>query len=279
VRLFFLFVFIVIINSCNFNKSNFSRTKSGLEYRIVAIGNINEELPSLYDYIEFEYELTASNEKFETLKGSRVLQITETKEPIHEALKMLNRLDSAVFLIPSENLKAHFYLSPDVPEKLQLNLKVLNIYSPDDYQETFTNLRRWVNLPDEHEKQLLDSFLIKNNVKAQSFYNGIWCIETKNGKGEYLKRGKGISIHYIGKFLNGDIFDNTYRREPFSFIYGTEGQIIKGLEIGLEKLKKGSKAKIIIPSPLGFGNKGSSTGIIPPNTTLIYEVEVIRVNN
>ena len=65
--------------------------------------------------------------------------------------------------------------------------------------------------------------------------------------------------------------------EPLVLKIGDPGQIIKGMDIGLRLMKEGGKAKIIIPSQLGFGDKGSSTGIVPPYTSLIYDVELINI--
>ena len=73
-------------------------------------------------------------------------------------------------------------------------------------------------------------------------------------------------------------FDNTYgMEEPFVFNLGDPDQVIEGFETGLQLMRKRGKARFIIPSQLGFGDKGSSTGIVPPFATLVYEVELKNV--
>jgi FKBP-type peptidyl-prolyl cis-trans isomerase FkpA len=279
VRLIIFFLTGVIF-SCNTNPNPFYSSGSGLKYKLISFGSLKQNKPIVYDYAEFEFGLLAPEDtESHLLNGTKVVQITGTNEPFFEALQLLSVGDSAIFIISSDQLVNHFNIPADVPEKLQLNVKLLNSYSPETFQKTFINLRKWINLPDDYEKQVLDSFLLNNKISSKSFYDGIWVIETTSGKGDFLRKGNALAIHYKGMFLDGKVFDDSNTREPFQFIFGTDGQVIKGLEKGLEKLKKGSKAKIIIPSPSAFGEKGSSTGIIPPNTTVVYEVEIIRVNN
>ena len=71
--------------------------------------------------------------------------------------------------------------------------------------------------------------------------------------------------------------DSNYENQPFEYVIGAEEQLIEGLENGVKKMREGEKAKFIIPSHLAFGSSGSSTGLVPPFTTVIYEVELLKV--
>ena len=77
--------------------------------------------------------------------------------------------------------------------------------------------------------------------------------------------------------MNDKTFDSIPMNDPLSFNMADSAQVIKGLEIGLKKMRQGEVAKIIIPSHSAFGEKGSSTGIVPPYTTLVYEVIMLNV--
>jgi FKBP-type peptidyl-prolyl cis-trans isomerase len=91
--------------------------------------------------------------------------------------------------------------------------------------------------------------------------------------------GSLVTLNFTGTFLDGKIFDSTHaRNQPLEIVYGKPLQIIKGLEIALKGMKKGEKAKIIIPSQLAFGSSGSPE-IIPPFTTLIYDIEIVNIKN
>ncbi len=96
------------------------------------------------------------------------------------------------------------------------------------------------------------------------------------GTGDEAVNGKMLSVHYTGTLENGTKFDSSVDRgEPFSFLLGS-GQVIQGWEQGFKGMKVGGKRKIIIPPNLGYGSRGAG-GVIPPNATLIFEVELLAV--
>ncbi|VAW31039.1 Peptidylprolyl isomerase, FKBP-type [hydrothermal vent metagenome] len=107
--------------------------------------------------------------------------------------------------------------------------------------------------------------------------SGLQYIETKVGSGKSPKRGQQVSVHYIGRLESGKEFDNSVKRgEPIEFLLGT-GQVIPGWDEGVGLMKVGGKATLIIPPDLGYGGRGAG-GVIPPNATLIFDVELVDVN-
>ncbi|MDP3725495.1 MAG: FKBP-type peptidyl-prolyl cis-trans isomerase [Nanoarchaeota archaeon] len=99
----------------------------------------------------------------------------------------------------------------------------------------------------------------------------------KEGEGEkVVKNGDAVSVHYEGRLEDGTVFDSSYKRgAPFEFTVGL-GQVIQGWEKGLIGMKEGEKRQLTIPSELGYGEKGQ--GSIPPNATLIFDVELVKIN-
>jgi FKBP-type peptidyl-prolyl cis-trans isomerase FkpA len=98
-----------------------------------------------------------------------------------------------------------------------------------------------------------------------------------NGTGAAPKSGDTVTVHYTGWLTDGTKFDSSVdRNDPFAFVLGA-GQVIRGWDEGVAKLKVGDKAKLTIPPEMAYGREGYP-GAIPPNATLIFEVELLSIS-
>ena len=98
----------------------------------------------------------------------------------------------------------------------------------------------------------------------------------QRGEGKKAESGKTVAVHYEGSLENGKVFDSSYpRKKPIEFRLG-QGQVIEGWDEGIALLQVGDKARFVIPSHLGYGSRGAG-GAIPPNATLIFDVELMEV--
>ena len=96
------------------------------------------------------------------------------------------------------------------------------------------------------------------------------------GEGAEATSGQRVAVHYTGTFEDGRKFDSSHdRNDPFSFPLGA-GRVIKGWDMGVEGMKVGGKRKLVIPGHLGYGERGAGKAI-PPNATLVFEVELLGV--
>ncbi|AFY99589.1 FKBP-type peptidyl-prolyl cis-trans isomerase [Calothrix sp. PCC 6303] len=106
--------------------------------------------------------------------------------------------------------------------------------------------------------------------------SGLKYVEIEEGTGETPQSGQTVTVHYTGTLENGSKFDSSRdRNEPFKFKIGA-GQVIKGWDEGLSTMKVGGRRTLTIPPELGYGSRG--IGPIPPNSTLIFDVELLGVS-
>ena len=96
------------------------------------------------------------------------------------------------------------------------------------------------------------------------------------GTGAEAKTGDAVSVHYVGTLTNGTEFDSSRKRnQPFKFTLG-QGRVIKGWDQGVVGMKVGGKRKLTIPPSLGYGARGAPP-VIPPNSTLVFEIELVSI--
>jgi FKBP-type peptidyl-prolyl cis-trans isomerase len=148
--------------------------------------------------------------------------------------------------------------------------------------EAEAEIREKLTLKFTAEKKLIDTYVEANKITAKPLPDGLYVVITKKTNGKLPEKGDRIAVQYIGKFLDGEIFDACVPNHPYEFLLGG-GKAMPGFEEALGKLHEGEKATIIIPSELGYGEKGkrnpaSGVYIVPPYTPLVYEVELVSIS-
>lgn len=125
-------------------------------------------------------------------------------------------------------------------------------------------------------KAKMDAELDKIAAGFEKTDSGLRYQIIQKGSGAQASQGKNISVHYKGQLADGRVFDSSYeRKQPIDFTVGV-GQVIKGWDEGLQLLQVGDKARLVIPSHLAYGSQGAG-GVIPPDATLIFDVELMDV--
>lgn len=136
-------------------------------------------------------------------------------------------------------------------------------YAPEDVLFLRDGLQTW--------------YSIRMSLDFDYTPSGLGYKLTSTGTGKTPEAGKNVSVHYRGYLENGTEFDNSFKRgEPISFKLGI-GQVIKGWDEGIQLFPVGSKGTLRIPPDLGYGARGAG-GVIPPNATLYFDIEVVSAD-
>lgn len=286
-------VICTIVWSCTEKKfPDFTKTKNGLYYKIQDLGDENRKAQP-HDYVTAQILVKDENDSvlFDTrnigLSGAVTFQIPSAaelkeKNDYHEGYLHLSEGDSASFITDAYSffIKTNRALIPkgfNLKSIIRIETKVLKIFSPEEYaKELFAEQER-LEQGEFEEKRILEKYLADSNITIPPIANGMYHIILAEGKGPVPDSGSIALLNYRGYFLNGRVFDSNYETQPFEYLVGAEEQLIKGLETGVRRMHQGERAKFIIPSHLAFGSSGSSAGIVPPFTTVIYEVELLKV--
>lgn len=113
------------------------------------------------------------------------------------------------------------------------------------------------------------------NMDSVTTEEGLVFKEVECGDGAEPENGDTISVHYTGRLEDGTEFDSSEGKDPISFALGS-GQVIEGWDLGFQGMKVGGKRELTIPPELGYGEQGAPP-VIPPNSTLIFDVELVDV--
>ncbi len=274
-----------LLAACN-NRVSVSDT--GLKYQIHDQKGDGRK-PKIGDILTVQLVLKNSRDSVlrDTYKEGRPLQVMLQTPPFkgsfEEGLAMLAKGDSASFFVSADSLFTRMMqpLPPGIAKgtDIQFTVKVLEVQNEQEFQKGQAAAREGQVKVDA---KIIDDYVAKNSLKTIETPSGLNYVIVKEGNGVKPVAGNMVSVHYVGKLLDGKEFDSSYKNpqsggKPVDFPIG-QGMVIPGWEEGIMNMKKGGKSTFIIPSSLAYGEAGSP-GTIPPNSVLVFDVELVDVKN
>lgn len=282
--IFYLFLLSLLAVSCN----NYSKTESGLRYKIL-FKSPNRELPKVGQYLQCYYSITNSDDSIVySIFGKtpdRILLTLPTHKggDIMEALSIMSDGDSAQFLISADSfyLKTRHeftlptYIKPGSDLKFVVKMdRKLTKYQVDSLVNV-EKINRW-----KEEIDNINKYVKKNNLQVNmDTATGIrsYFYKTMPDTAKKITEGRIAQFHFIGKLMDGTEFYNTYTDgHPQAIRVSREQFEPIGMYEMLIKMREGEKAIFILPYDLAFGAAGVD-GMIPPYSTLIYEINILKV--
>lgn len=240
------------------DKNGFTTLPSGLQYKITQKGS--GATPKAGDKITAHYTGKLTNDTVfdSSVKRGQPFQFKLGKGQVikgwDEGFALLRKGEKATLIIPP-GLGYGSTARGKIPADATLIFDVELI----DFQEAV--------VPKPFDVKGKDTLKTESGLK--------YIMVKKNDAGAKTEAGKKVMVHYTGYLPDGKMFDSSVEREqPFPFMLG-KGQVIKGWDEGIQLLKEGEKARLIIPFNLGYGEQGYPP-IIPPSSTLIFDVEIIK---
>jgi FKBP-type peptidyl-prolyl cis-trans isomerase len=194
-----------------------------------------------------------------------------------QELETMHCGDNITYIVPFSEID-NSYLSAfagndmySLEQEIELNLKLIKTFARQGYMDYLM----WAAQQSElEETEAIELFLMNDGDKNFEKHGTCYIDYTVKNEGDSIKAGREISIEYTTHLLNEKSLDST---TTMRFPFGRPEQIIGGLQYGLSWLKEGEQARIYLPSALAFGEKGSSTGIVPRNTPIYFDVKVTDV--
>ncbi len=265
------------INSCGPRKphAEFKKEDAGYYYKILsfdekglnktrwAVARISVSFSTLSDSVFWDSYNNLSDQYFVKRSISvhdRLLDKCVSRFALHDSVCTL--INTKTFFTQQFNSPVPFFCRNDSVVKVLF--KIVELPNEIEYLKVRTDYEM------RETGRLIAFFGSRENVQEARDSLGFYWVNRPDSASPLIMPGDMVKLSYKGYFLNGRLLEQS--PTGFEFVYGTPDQVLKGINYVIGRLKAGQNAKIVLPSRLAFGDKGSSDGSVPPFTPLLYEI-------
>lgn len=275
-------------------QNDFQRTAKGTLYKVLT-HNPGDKI-KVNDIVTFNAIQKTDKDSIlfsSYMRGAPMQAQVQGEGDLMDVFPLLTAKDSVLIKIPTDSLfKGREEQRPPFLPKGSNMYFVLKIERVQSLEEAMAERTALVAKYSAEEKTNLDKYIADNKLVLLTTPSGVKYKITKPSALRKPKTGDTVYVNYTGRLLNGKVFDSSVASvakaagleqpgrtyEPISFPLGTE-QIIQGWNIGVALLGIGGKATLYIPSTLGYGERGSGDNTIPPFSTLVFDVELVKIKS
>ena len=286
-----------LMTACNSNQ--FKKTDNGLMYKFET-ENPDGRQPQMGDILVGEMTVKLDTVVLISNVGhpDRIFQVRPDmfKGDINEGLQMMHAGDKAIFAIPADSI-GNFLQDNQMPPNYKrgsgqlfyYEIALSDIVSMEEMQQEDANFQEEMAKRQEEEPEVLAQYIKDNNITVKPTASGLYIVVKKKGNGPKVAAGKQVSIDYTGRLLDGTIFDSSRETdareagkynaqrpyEPLSYKVGAMS-LIPGWDEGVEGQPEGTELTLIMPSRLGYGERGAGNDILP-YTPLVFDLTIVSV--
>jgi FKBP-type peptidyl-prolyl cis-trans isomerase FkpA len=275
--------FAVLLAACN--NVDFKKTRAGIPYKVFEGKGGKKIAQGNFVLFNIKIKVGDSVRYNSYLRSPEILKVDvptisyDIKENLLEVFPKVKSGDSLYFVqsIDSVIAKNPMLLQQDTTikkgQQIITTVKIVDVFKNEQEIQSYFDKQGKEQLV--KDAKIVEAYLAKNNIQARKFGSGSYIQFSKEGTGPKVKKGDNVTLFYHGTTLEGQLFDSNVGKEAVTFQV-MDGGLIKGFLEGLLEMNQGSKAKIFVPSALGYGSQGSPP-VIAPNANLIFEIEIVKI--
>ncbi len=276
-----LLALVSLLVSCNSSDfEGFKRLEKSIHSKFITLGDdaiVMDQGGRISLTMNFynQYDSLIAVKKFDKI------ELEQTKIPnfLLQVFKTLHPGDSLHFIGVAKDFRLNGFIGSINENELDtLQIYVgINEVIPSNELKTLRANERMKNDAEMLEQANLASLLDSLEIDRDLFVNGIYYKTITRGKGKRAQSGDHVRVNYTSLLVDGTVVDNTYDGQPLEYEIGRPDQVLEGFSVGIALMREGGESLMIIPSQLAYGEKGSSSGIVPPFSTIIYKVKLENV--